>query len=94
MLAWVRDQSCQALDEGEWVEDEMGRTISPGTTQLVDDLAIGRKGQALRREGGACDVAAKVFEALALVSVDVDAGVEREAVLGCAQGTGLEGAGV
>lgn len=43
VFAWVRDQGCEALDECERVEDEVGRTIAPGTTQGVDDLAIGRQ---------------------------------------------------
>jgi len=51
MLTWVRDQGCQALDKRERVEDEVGRTVAPGTTQLVDDFASGRKGEALGREG-------------------------------------------
>ena len=90
MLACVRDQGCQALDEGEWVEDEVGRTVAPGTTQLVDDLAIGRQREALGRDGGAGDIAAEMLETLAVVGVDVYAGVEGETVLGCAERAGLE----
>ncbi|MFT5476596.1 MAG: hypothetical protein ACI8Y8_001934 [Planctomycetota bacterium] len=94
MLAWVRNQGCQALDERERVEDEVCCTVPPRTTQLVDDLAIGRQGEALGRDGRAGYIATEMLEALPVMGVNVDAGVEREAVLRGAQGPGLEGRSV
>ncbi len=84
----TRDQRSQALDEGEWVEHEVGRAITPSSAQLVDHLAIRGEREALGGDRASCDIAAEVLEADPVVGPDVDLGVQGEAVLVCAERAG------
>ena len=80
MAAWARDQCCQSLDEGERIEGDGGGSVSPVSSQAVDDLAVGSEREALGGQWWASDVSAQLLEPLALVGLDEDLGVQREAV--------------
>ena len=77
--AW--NQGGQAFDEGERVEDEMGRAIAPRTTELMRHSSVGQERETLGRERRPGDVAGEPLELLALVVLDPHCRVQREPFL-------------
>ena len=47
VAAWARNECCQSLDEGEWIEGDGGGAIALVSAQVVDDLAVGSEREAL-----------------------------------------------
>ena len=86
----TRNQSRQAGDEVEWVEDDAGGAVAKRLLEPIDDLSplIGR--EPLVGDGGPCDVATELFELVALGGFTDGGGVERKARLLGEQG-GWEG---
>jgi len=79
VLARVGNQCGESGDERQGIEDDVRCPVSPCVAQLVDDRAVVRERQAFARERGTRDVATQVLEALAVVGVDADLRVQREA---------------
>ena len=85
VATWTWNQRGQALDERQRLERDGLGAIPPAPAQSVDHATIGSEREALAGDGGASHIPAQVLEALALVGVDQDLGVQREAVEVAAQ---------
>jgi len=84
------NQRGQAFEENQGLEYHVRGAVAPGSAELVQHTPARREAQALRSEGGTGDVAAQVFEAIAVVGRDVDGGVQRESLDVRTQGRGIE----
>ena len=73
---WARHQSCQAGDEVERIEHDMGRAIAERLLELVDDLPalVGREALVSDRRPG--DVTTEFFELVTLVSLAAGGGMK------------------
>lgn len=61
MLARMGDEGREAFQEDQRLEDDVGRAVAPGVTELEQDAPLVVEREALGGEGGARDVAAEMF---------------------------------
>ena len=76
MRAGARYQRSESLDESQWVEGDRRRSIAPVATQPVDHATVGGKRESFAGDGRASDIAAQMFEPLALPRGHTDLGVQ------------------
>ena len=57
VLARMRDERGEALEEDQRLEDEVSGAVAPGTAELEEDAAALVEGEALARERGSANVA-------------------------------------
>ena len=62
VLARMRDQGNEALEEHEWIEDERTRPVPPRLAQVPDHLAVVAHLQATQRESRASDVSTEMLQ--------------------------------
>ena len=94
MLAGMRNEGRKPFQEDQWLEDDVGRAVAPGMSELEQDAPLVVEREALGGEGGARDVATEMFEPLAVVGLDANPRVQREPVDRRAQLAGSSGRGV
>lgn len=75
-----RDKGGQTLDEDQGIEDEMGCAVFEGSAQLMHDLALLGERKPQGGEGRARDVATEMLQTRTVPSLDLDGGVQTEAV--------------
>ena len=75
------NQRGQATQQLARLEDEDLAAIAEAALHAIGELAIGKGGEPLLREGRSGSIAAQVSQALAVVRVQMDAGVQREALV-------------
>ena len=75
-----RDQRGELAEELGRGEEQLGAPVGDRALEAVADSPVGKHGEASERKGWPGAVAAELLEAFAVVGVEVDACVEREAV--------------
>ncbi len=80
MLARVRHDRDQALEESQRVKDKRPRPIAPRLAQFPEHLAVAPDREPRLGESGSRDVAAKFLQALPIMTIDLRRGVQREAM--------------
>ena len=70
LLARRRDQGGEPLDQGEWVEDHMRRSIAPAAFELAPHFAVAGQRQSLVDDGWAKCVAAQAIEPFGVAAID------------------------
>ena len=80
MFARMGDEGREAFQEDQRLEDDVGRAVAPGVTELEQDAPLIVERKALGGECRARDVATEMFEPLAVVGFDANLRVQREPV--------------
>ena len=73
-----RHQGCQPGNEVEGLEDDVRRAVSVRCLQLVPDVAVRRRREALFRDRRPADIPTQPLELLALIRPRRDTGVQGE----------------
>jgi len=86
--AWGWHERAQALDEGERIERDSRRAVTPVALQAIDVAAVRCEREAPRGDRRPSHIATETLEPLELAGGHEHVGVQREAVDVCAQRTG------
>src|SRR5262249_14921089 len=81
MDPWGWNERCQLLEEGQWRQDKMRRTIRCRAPHPIGKLPIRPLLEALQADRSSRRIETELFEPLAIIGVDAHVGMERKAVL-------------
>ncbi len=88
--AWPGHERGESLEEDQRLEEDRAGAVAPSTPQPVDHAPVRLTREPLAGDGGAGDVPAQAFESGAVVTLDRDLRVQREALEVAAQLGGKE----